>query len=82
MKKFVVNCGKTIIDVSAWISVIIIVIAGLATGAMALLVIPIGILCFVIIYYLLYLAIDIRDNLQEINQSLQDLKNISNDSEK
>lgn len=81
MKKFVVDCGKAIIDISAWIFVIMIIVVGLGTGAMALIIIPIGILCFVIVYYLLYLAIDIRENLQEINQSLQDIKNGSNSSE-
>lgn len=70
MKNFVLNCGRKLIDVSAWIIVIAIVCGGLCTGAYALIIIPVGILMFVIFYYLLYVLIDIRDNLKDIKNKI------------
>lgn len=70
MKNFVIDCGRGLIDVSAWVIIIAIIIGSCCCGALGILICPLGILTFVIIYYFLYLLIDIRDNLQEINSKL------------
>lgn len=78
MKKFVIDCGRGLIDVSAWIIVIAIIIAGFNAGVLGMLIVPLGILAFVIVYYFLYVLIDIRDNLQEINSKINKEKYESN----
>lgn len=70
MKKFIVEFGRGLIDVSAWIVLIFIVLIGIVslfTNPLAGIgIIVIGLIMFVAFYYLLYLFIDIRDLLKAI----------------
>lgn len=83
MKKFIIDFGKGLIDISAIIWLLIIslgliiafvitssqdsFIAMIVTGIAAL----VALIIFVLSYFLLYLLIDINDNLIEINSKLQ-----------
>lgn len=83
MKKIIIDFGKGLIDISAIIWLLIIslgliiafvitssqdsFIAMIVTGIAAL----VGLIIFVLSYFLLYLLIDINDNLIEINSKLQ-----------
>lgn len=75
MKKFIIQTGKGLIEVSAWLFILIIIIAGFAallndflTGIATWLI---GFILFVFIYYSIFLIIDIDDNLTEINKKLE-----------
>ena len=83
MKKIIIDFGKGLIDISAIIWLLIIslgliiafvitssqdsFIAMIVTGIAAL----VALIIFVLSYFLLYLLIDINDNLIEINSKLQ-----------
>lgn len=86
MKKFIVDFGRGLIDFSAIILLVIIFLGtigamGLSLGTenwffsilYALLMGIVFFLIFVISYYLLYLFIDIRDNLEELNKNVKEL---------
>lgn len=73
IKSFVINTGRSLIDISAVVCIIFIFLAGLASNEYAILVIPVGLIVMVVIYYLLYLAIDVRDNLVKLNATVKEL---------
>lgn len=70
MKNFIVNFGRGLIDLNAWIILAIIVITAIvmlfSQPLLGIAVLLIGLMLFVSFYYLLYLFIDIRDLLKEI----------------
>ena len=72
MKKFIVTFGRGLIDFSAWIVLLLILISGIvmlfANPLAGIGTILIGLIIFVAIYYLIYLLIDIRDLLKEVAQ--------------
>lgn len=72
MKKFIVDFGRGLIDFSAWIVLLLILISGIvmlfANPLAGIGTILIGLIIFVAIYYLIYLLIDIRDLLKEVAQ--------------
>ncbi len=74
MKKFVVDSGASLIELSAWIVLFALIIVSVVmmfgdfiTGLLILLV---GIVLFILFYFSLFLLIDINDNLTEINSKL------------
>lgn len=74
MKKFVVDSGASLIELSAWIVLFAVIIVSVVmmfgdfiTGLLILLV---GIVLFILFYFSLFLLIDINDNLTEINSKL------------
>lgn len=83
MKKFVVSFGKNLINITAWLWILIIVVftvvafinvptdenSGIACSVIVLTSLT-AIVVFVITYFLLYLFIDINDNLTEINKKI------------
>lgn len=71
IKGFVVNTGRMLIDFCAGLCVLLIIIIGICTGPFLLIVIPVGLLILTIFYYFLYLIIDIRDSLNELNQNVK-----------
>lgn len=81
MKKFVVDFGRGLIDFSAWIVLIVIIISGIISFVTAPLVgfsiIFLGLVLFVAFYYLIYLFVDIRDLLKEFVEQNRD-KNSQN----
>ena len=78
IKKFVISCGRGLIDGSALLCVIAIVIAGIVTllenVAVGLAILVGGTMSFVVFYYMVYLLISINDNLTEINNKLGNKK--------
>ena len=74
MKKFVISFGRGLIDFSAWLWVIAIIVCGVIAlfndVGIGLAILFCGLIIFVISYYLIYLFISINDNLTEINQNL------------
>ena len=74
MKKFVVSSGASLIELSAWIVMIALIITSIVamcndffTGILILLI---GLIVFVMFYFSIFLLIDINDNLTEINSKL------------
>lgn len=84
MKKFVVDFGRGLIDFSAWIVLIVIVLTGIflfgTEPVGGFLTIFLGLILFVAFYYLIYLFVDIRDLLKEIVEQNR-YKNNQNDTE-
>ena len=80
MKHFVIKTGNGLIEFSAWLWIIIIIVSGIVvlfndfiTGILILLI---GFILFIFVYYTIFLVISINDNLTEINQKLgNDTKN-------
>lgn len=74
MKKFVISFGRGLIDFSAFLWIIAIVLCGVIAlfndVGVGLAILFGGTIIFVISYYLIYLAIAINDNLTEINRNL------------
>lgn len=70
MKKFIVNSGRGLIELSAWVILIVILVLGfvslLSEPLTGICIILIGLVLFIAVFYLLYLFIDIRDLLKEI----------------
>ena len=79
MKKFIVDFGRGLIDFSAWIVLLLILISGIvmlfANPLAGIGTILIGLIIFVAIYYLIYLLIDIRDLLKEVAQKKAKINN-------
>lgn len=73
IKNFVISTGRSIIDISAVVCIILIILGGLASGEYAIIAIPVGLIIMVVVYYLLYLAIDVRDNLVALNMIMKEL---------
>ena len=87
MKKFVVSVGKSLVDITAWLWMLIIIIftivafinvptdenSGIVCSAIVLISLT-AVVVFVITYFLLYLFIDINDNLTEINKKMPQSK--------
>lgn len=80
MQKFIVDSGKVLIDVCAWIILVAIILA----AAISMFTDPfcgiciffIGLVLFISMFYLLYLLIDIKENLDKIVE--QNEKNNTN----
>jgi len=73
MKNFIINSGRILIDISAWIVAAAILICGIAgllsdEPFVGLLILLFGTIAFVLTYYILYLFIDIKDKLDIIAQ--------------
>lgn len=70
MKKFIVNFGRGLIDFSAWVVLLLIVISGIvilfANPLAGIGTLLLGLIIFIAFYYLIYLLIDIRDLLKEV----------------
>ncbi len=70
MKKFIVDFGRGLIDFSAWIVLLLIVISGIvilfANPLAGIGTLLLGLIIFIAFYYLIYLLIDIRDLLKEV----------------
>lgn len=78
MKKFIIDTGNGLIEFSAWLWLIIIVIAGfiglinnILNGIAIWLI---GFIFFVFLYYTIFLVIDIADNLRDINKKLSPIE--------
>lgn len=76
MKNFVVKLGNRFIDICAWIFLVMVLIASINTMtydfASGVLLLIGGIFSFIFVFYLIYLAISINDNLMNINKLLQE----------
>lgn len=85
MKKFVVDFGRGLIDFSAWIALIVIIISGIISFVTAPLVgfsiILLGLVLFVAFYYLVYLFVDIRDLLKELVKQNKDKNSQNNNTD-
>ncbi len=72
MKKFIVDFGRGLIDISAWVVLAGIIVSGIimlfANPFAGIITLLAGLIGFIAFYYLIYLFIDIRDLLQEIVQ--------------
>lgn len=70
MKKFIINFGRGLIDFSAWVVLVLIVLLGIITlftnPLAGIGILLIGLVLFVALYYLIYLFIDIRDLLKDL----------------
>lgn len=70
MKNFIVDFGRGLIDFSAWVVLILILVVGIITlftqPLAGIGILLIGLVLFTSFYYLIYLFIDIRDLLKEI----------------
>lgn len=74
MKQFIVDFGKGLIDFSAWLILFVIILGSIIIMTinfpLGIVIMLVGLIAFVIVYFLLYLAININDNLTEINAKL------------
>lgn len=73
IKNFVISTGRILVDLSALICMIAIICVGVANQEYSIIIIPVGLIVMVIVYYLLYLAIDVRDNLVALNMIMKEL---------
>lgn len=76
MKKFIVNFGSGLIDFSAWVVFVALIVAAFVCMFVqdflyGFLVLLVGLILFVALYYTIYLAISINDNLEEIKNCLK-----------
>lgn len=75
MKNFVIEFGKGAIDVIAWLIIIMFTLASISMfdtnhPEMAFFSLILGMIIVVVCFFLLYLIIDMRDNLYSINKLL------------
>lgn len=78
MKNFVVGLGRYLIDISAWLYLLAVVIMTISAMSLSvlngLLTLVGGLIFFVLIFYLLYLLMSINDNIQAIREKLDQNK--------
>lgn len=82
MKKFIINFGTGLIDLCAWL----ILLGILLSGAITMLTDPlcgigifiVGFVLFIAMFYLLYLLIDIKENLDKIVENTTNEKDNTN----
>ncbi len=75
MKQLIINTGRSLIDIFAFLFLLGIIIFGIVTMvnvgfAQGLSILGIGIILLVYIFYAIYLLVSIHDNLIEINEKL------------
>ena len=85
MKKFIINFGNGLIDLAAWVTLVALVITSIAlmfseNFLYGIGVLLIGLVIFVATFYLIYLAISVNDNLEEIKCELK-YKNHGNNND-
>ena len=72
LKDFVVKYGRILFDVGAWILVILILTSGSLmlstkeTFVIGILILIVGTLLFLLLYFFAYVFLDIRDKLEEL----------------
>lgn len=89
MKNFIVNSGNALIDFAAWAVLVILIISSIImmfseNFLYGVLVLLIGLVIFVAAFYMIYLAISVNDNLEEIKKALkkENNENVNLDCEK
>ena len=70
MKDFIVNSGKVIIDVAAWVVLFALIIFDFGLLVVqplaALIIVPVEFIIFVSLFYVIYLFIDTNETLHKI----------------
>ena len=78
IKNQIVSCGRKLIDILAWITLVAIIIgaigASITNESMGLAFWIIGPIIYIFTFYWIYLFIDIRDKLEIIITNQNDMK--------
>lgn len=82
MKKFIIDFGTGLIDLCAWIILLGILLAGAITmltdPLCGICIFIVGFVLFIAMFYLLYLLIDIKENLDKIVENTTNEKDNTN----
>lgn len=76
MKKIIINIGRNLIDIMAFISLMFVIIFGFSSMIVndnrlpGLAVLIIGVFSTILIFFHIYIIISIYDNLKEINEKI------------